>query len=66
MLDVIADNDFPDVRGLARMRRSELPVDGCSRGIVIDGTDHLMENRREALVAAVVPFLSRALSGDCR
>ena len=66
VLDVIADNDFPDVRGLARMRRSELPVDGCSRGIVIDGTDHLMENRREALVAAVVPFLSRALSGDCR
>lgn len=66
VLDVIADNDFPDVRAAARKRRSRLPGDGCSRALVLEGTDHLMENRQQALVVAVAPFLERALSGACK
>jgi len=66
VLDVIADNDFPDVRAAARKRRSRLPSDGCSRALILDGTDHLMENRQQALVVAVGSFLERALSGACK
>ena len=66
VLDVIAGNDFPDVRAAARKRRSRLPNDGCSRALVLDGTDHLMENRQQALVVAVAPFLERALAGACK
>ena len=65
VLDVIAENDFGDVKAAAHMRRSQLPSDGCSRATVISRADHLMEKREQALTLAVVAFLERALVLGC-
>lgn len=65
VLDVIADDDFAQVRESAPMRQPDLPLDACSKRVVIAGTDHYMDNRQKELAAAVVPFLERALAGKC-
>jgi dienelactone hydrolase len=65
VLDVAADNDLPQVRDALPKRAPKLPHDRCSKQIVIVGTDHYMENRQKELVAAIAPFLKRALAGDC-
>ena len=65
VLDVTAERDFPQVVELAPRRAAMLPRDGCSKEVVIAGTDHYMENRQKELVAAIVPFLARALTGKC-
>ena len=65
LLDVIAERDFPQVLDLAPKRAATLPRDGCSKPVVIAGTDHYMENRQKELVAAIVPFLARAFAGLC-
>ena len=65
VLDVMADDDFPQVRESSPPRQSALPRDGCSARVVIAGTDHYMANRNKELVAALVPFLQRALAGTC-
>jgi hypothetical protein len=65
VLDVAADNDLPQVREALPKRAPKLPHDRCSKQIVIAGTDHYMENRQKELVAAIAPFLKRALAGDC-
>ena len=66
VLDVIAESDFAEVRATWPQRATTLPRDTCSKGIVVPGTDHYFENRQKELVAAIVPFLNRALAGDCR
>jgi hypothetical protein len=33
--------------------------------VFIAGTDHYMDNRQKELAAAIVPFLARALTGQC-
>jgi pimeloyl-ACP methyl ester carboxylesterase len=65
VLDVEAQSDFPQVRESARLRAVNLPRDSCSRHVVIADTDHYMENRQKELVAAIVPFLDRALARRC-
>ena len=65
VLDVTADDDFPQVRESSPRRRPALPRDACSAQVVIAGTDHYMANRNKELVAALVPFLQRALAGAC-
>jgi alpha-beta hydrolase superfamily lysophospholipase len=65
VLDVVADNDFPQVREAVPKRSPQLPRDACTKQIVIAGTDHYMENRQKELVNAIVPFLERALAGRC-
>ena len=65
VLDVTAENDFPEVREAVPRRPSQLPRDACTKQIVITGTDHYMENRQKELVAAIVPFLVRAMAGKC-
>ena len=65
VLDVEAQSDFPQVRESARSRAASLPRDSCSRHVVIAGADHYMENRQKELVAAIVPFLDRALALRC-
>jgi alpha/beta superfamily hydrolase len=65
VLDVTAEHDFPQVLQVAPKRTATLPRDECSKQVVIAGTDHYMENRQKELVAAIVPFLARALTGQC-
>ena len=65
VLDVEAQFDFPQVRDSALWRAAKLPRDSCSRHVVIAGADHFRENRQKELVAAIVPFLDRALAGRC-
>jgi hypothetical protein len=65
VLDVTAESDFPQVREAVARRQAQLPRDACTRQIVITGTDHYMENRQKELVAAIVPFLVRAMGGQC-
>jgi hypothetical protein len=65
VLDVTAEQDLPQVLEGASKRVVMLPRDGCSKHISIAGTDHSMENRQKELVAAIVPFLTRAFAGQC-
>ena len=65
VLDVTADDDFPQVREAAPRRAAKSPGDGCTSHIVIAGTDHYMANRQKELVAAIVPFLQRVFAGRC-
>jgi pimeloyl-ACP methyl ester carboxylesterase len=65
VLDVEAQSDFPQVRDSALWRATKLPIDACSRHIVIAGANHFMENRQKELLAAIVPFLDSALSRRC-
>ena len=66
MLDVSADEDFPQVREAAAATRGEVCRAMRARSqIVIAGTDHYMENRQKELVAAIVPFLQRVFAGRC-
>ena len=64
VLDVIAERDFAQVLDVAPKRAATLPRDDCSKQRVIAGTDHYMENRQKELVAAIAPFLARALRGQ--
>ena len=65
VLDVIAQNDLPEVLAAAPARAVELPRDSCSRQITIAGADHFMANRRMALAAAVERFVVTAAAGNC-
>ena len=65
VLDVVAEEDFREVRAAQPQRAQKLPRDACTKQIVIAGTDHYMENRQKELVAAIVPFLDRVLAGRC-
>jgi pimeloyl-ACP methyl ester carboxylesterase len=65
VLDVTAENDFPQVREAVPRRVAQLPRDACTKQVVISGTDHYMENRQKELVAAIVPFLVRAMARQC-
>jgi pimeloyl-ACP methyl ester carboxylesterase len=65
VLDVTAEDDFPEVREAAPRRASQSPRDACTRHIVIAGGDHYMANRQKQLVAAIAPFLQRAFAGNC-
>jgi alpha/beta superfamily hydrolase len=65
VLDIVAENDFPEVRETAPPRRHSLPQDGCSRAVVIAGTDHYFDQRPQELAAAVAAFLDRVFAGRC-
>lgn len=65
VLDVIAQNDLPEVLGAASARANELPRDACSRQITIAGTDHFMATRRKELAETVMRFLEAAFAGRC-
>jgi dienelactone hydrolase len=65
ILDVVAEHDFREVRAAQPERAQKLPRDACTKQIVIAGTDHYMEGRQKELVAAIVPFLERALARRC-
>jgi predicted alpha/beta-fold hydrolase len=65
VLDVAAENDFPQVREALLKRSRQAPHDACTAQIVVAGTDHYMENRQKELVNAIVPFLERALARRC-
>jgi alpha/beta superfamily hydrolase len=66
VLDVVAQNDRPEVLKAASARADSLPRDSCSRQVTIPGTDHFMANRRKELAEAVVRFLQVASAGSCR
>lgn len=65
VLDVIAQNDLPEVLGVAAARANELPRDACSRQITIAGADHFMANRRKELAETVMRFLAAVSAGRC-
>jgi alpha/beta superfamily hydrolase len=65
VLDVTADDDFPQVREAAPRRAAKSSGDVCTSHIVIAGADHYMANRQKELVAAIVPFLQRVFAGRC-
>jgi alpha/beta superfamily hydrolase len=65
VLDVIAQNDVPEVLDVAPVRANGLPRDACSRQITISGTDHFMANRRKELAQDIGPFLARVFDARC-
>jgi pimeloyl-ACP methyl ester carboxylesterase len=65
VLDVIAQNDVPEVLDVVPLRANRLPRDACSRQVTIAGTDHFMANRRKELADAVVRFLEAISAGSC-
>jgi alpha/beta superfamily hydrolase len=65
VLDVVAENDFPEVKEAAPLRRHRLPQDGCSRAVVIAGTDHYFDKRPQELAAVIAAFLDRVFAGRC-
>ena len=65
VLDVEAQSDFAQVHEAAVLRAPMLPRDSCSRHVVVADANHYMENRQKELVAAIVPFLDRALARRC-
>jgi alpha/beta superfamily hydrolase len=65
VLDVVADNDFREVREAVRRRARQLLPGTCTKQVAIAGTDHYMENQQKELVNAIVPFLKRAFAGGC-
>lgn len=62
VLDVEAQSDFPQVRDSALWRATKMPIDACSRHVVIAGANHFMDDRQKELLAAMVPFLESALA----
>jgi len=65
LLDVIAQNDLPEILAVAPLRVDELPRDACSRQVTIPGTDHFMANRRRELAQSIASFLARAFTARC-
>ena len=65
VLDVVAEHDMPPALAFAKVRARALPRDGCSRALVVAGTDHYFEGSAKRLAEAIAPFLSRALGGAC-
>ena len=65
VLDVVAANDFDEVKVAAPMRKPKLPHDGCSREVTIAATDHYFANAPKELAAAVAAFLGRVFAGRC-
>jgi hypothetical protein len=62
VLDILAENELPQVVAAAPLRAARLRKDGCSRQATIAGTDHYFENRQKELVATIAEFLERALN----
>ena len=65
VLDVVAERDFADVLAKSGTRASRLRNDGCSRALVVDGTDHYFGDAAARLAAAIAPFIAKALGGKC-
>jgi alpha/beta superfamily hydrolase len=65
VLDVIAQNDLPEVLGIASARAGRLPHDACSRQLTIAGADHFMGNRRTELAEPIARFLDAVSAGRC-
>jgi alpha/beta superfamily hydrolase len=65
VLDVVAANDFDEVRAAAPLRKPKLPHDGCSREVTIAATDHYFANAPKELAAAVAAFLDRVFARRC-
>jgi hypothetical protein len=61
----VAERDLPDVLALAKARVAKLPQDGCSGSLTVSGTDHYFGDSAQRLADAIVPFLTRALDGQC-
>ncbi|MEO8346006.1 MAG: alpha/beta fold hydrolase [Betaproteobacteria bacterium] len=65
VLDIIAENDFPEVRDSSKVRAARLPADRCSRMVTIPGTNHYFESATDALAGVIAPFLVRVFAGEC-
>lgn len=65
VLDIVAENDFPEVLTSASTRSLRSPRDPCARQVTVAGTDHYFANATDALAAAIEPFLERAFAGKC-
>jgi len=63
--DVVAARDIPMALANAKRRAHELPHDGCSIGVTVDGTDHYFEGATTVLADKVAAFLARVFAGDC-
>ncbi|HEY2864963.1 MAG TPA: DUF3530 family protein [Casimicrobiaceae bacterium] len=66
VLDIVAQNDFAEVIAAAAARARKLPLDTCSRQVVIAGADHFMGSRRKELSEVVVRFIKEVFEGNCR
>jgi alpha/beta superfamily hydrolase len=65
VLDVVAARDIPMALANAKRRAHQLPRDGCSIGVTVDGTDHYFEGATTALADKVAAFLARVFTGGC-
>jgi len=65
VLDIVAENELPQVRASAPARARTLPRDRCSRALTIAGTDHYFDNAQKELSAAIAAFLDDVFSGRC-
>ena len=65
VLDIVAENDFPEVLASSKVRMPRLPRDRCSRVVTVPGSHHYFDRATDALTAAIVPFLDRVFAGEC-
>ena len=65
VLDIVAENDFPEVLASSKLRTPRLPRDRCSRMVTVPGADHYFGRATDALTEAIVLFLDRVFVGEC-
>lgn len=66
VLDVVAENDLPQVTATSPARQRNLRRDGCSQQVIIPATDHYFERAYKELSVAVSTFLDQVVAGGCR
>jgi predicted alpha/beta-hydrolase family hydrolase len=64
-LDVVAQNDFPEVLAKVPARTAQLAGTRCSAAASIPGADHYFGGATAELAARIAPFLAKAFAGDC-
>ena len=64
-LDLVAQNDFPEILAQVPVRARQLAGDRCSSMATLANTDHYLGGVTADLATRITPFLVRAFSGDC-
>ena len=65
VLDILAENDLPEVLGAAPQRASALRKDGCSKQVTVPGADHYFDRQQPELAARISMFLEGAFERRC-
>jgi pimeloyl-ACP methyl ester carboxylesterase len=64
-LDLVAQNDFPEVLAQVPARAAQLAGNRCSSAASIAGTDHYLGGATADLNTRITPFVTQAFAGVC-